>query len=49
MYTTNQLFKDGKTHTQWFNMGVNMKIKRRAKMNKDMRMKISFFSVFHQK
>jgi len=24
MYTTNQLFKVGKTHTHWFNMGVGV-------------------------
>ena len=24
MHTTNQLFKDGKTHRQWFNMGVGV-------------------------
>jgi len=24
MYTTNQLFKVGKTHRQWFNMGVGV-------------------------
>ena len=24
MYTTNQLFKVGKTHKQWFNMGVGV-------------------------
>jgi len=26
MYTTNQLFKVGITHTQWFNMGVRIMI-----------------------
>ena len=25
MYTTNQLFKVGKTHKQWFNMGVGVR------------------------
>jgi len=24
MYTTNHLFKVGKTHKQWFNMGVGV-------------------------